>query len=129
MMAWISVVLPTPLRPRIVSTSRSRTCRSTSCRTLALPYPAARPVTSSTCSALHEQVVAPHLAEVGLLDPLVGGDGSWIPLGQQAAGVEDGHPRGERHDDVDVVLDQQQRDLGRQLTHELDEIRGLGGGE
>ena len=55
MMDFIVVVLPAPLRPSSVTTSPSRTSKSTPCRIWLSPYQAFRPLISSMGEFRHRR--------------------------------------------------------------------------
>src|SRR5438445_565779 len=109
------VVLPTPLRPRRVTTSPRRTSNSTPCRMCDSPYQACRPPTESS-------------AVSGMLGPQVGLDDFGmlrdrivIPLRDDLAAREHRDPVREVGDYAQVVLDHQHGAIG---CDPLDQRRG-----
>ena len=97
MIAFSVVVLPAPFRPSSVTTSPSRTSRSTPCRMCDSLYQACRPLTLSTVVPLAAGLCAtaasamPH-SEIGLLHLFVLRHLAIVALGQ--------HPPARQHGDA-----------------------------
>src|SRR5256886_5771659 len=107
------VVLPAPLRPRSVTTSPSRTSNSMPCRMCDSPYQAFKPFTASSRSAMAG-------AQVGLDHLRIFGNGGVVAFGEDLAALQDRDPVGKRRHYREIVLDHQDRAVGR---HALDEGR------
>src|SRR4029077_7976500 len=90
------VVLPAPLRPSSVTTSPSRTSKSTPCRMWLSPYQALRPFTSSM---RRPQIGGDHVG--------VGRDRAVVALGQDAPAGQHGDDVAKPFHDREVVLDHQ----------------------
>src|SRR5262245_32495120 len=97
MIAFSVVVLPTPFRPRSVTTSPSRTSRSMPWRMCDSPYHECRPWTLSKVSG----------TEVRLLDARIGRHRRVVALGEDLAALEDRDAVRQRRYDRQVVLDHQ----------------------
>src|SRR3954471_8513597 len=108
MIDFIVVVLPAPLRPSRVTTSPSRTSKSTPCRMWLSPYHAFRPWISSIDS------------------PQVGGDdfgilrhGGVVAFRQHLAAGQHGDPVAQAFHDGQVVLDHQDGAAGPDARDQL----------
>src|SRR2546428_779645 len=113
MIAFMVVVLPAPLRPRSVTTSPSRTSNSMPCRMCDSPYQAFKPFTASSRSAMTG-------SQVGLDHLRVLRNGGLVAFGEDLAALQDRDPAGKRRHYREIVLDHQDRAVGR---HALDERR------
>src|SRR3984885_5619158 len=105
------VVLPAPLRPSSVTTSPRRTSKSTPCRMCDSPYQACSPETTicidgETASSMSDP-------EVGGFHIRVLRDGGVIALGEHASPGQHRNAIGEMSDDLQIVLDHQDRAIGR----------------
>src|SRR5499426_767250 len=106
-----SVVFPTPFRPSTASELRSRSTNATSSRTTVSPYPARTPARLSAS--------AMPLPEVDLVHAPVGADLGRRSLAQYLALHQYRDPLREAEHDVHVVLDDEDRDVGRQRVEHL----------
>src|SRR2546421_10251000 len=113
MIAFMVVVLPAPLRPRSVTTSPSRTSSSMPCSMCDAPYEAFKPFTASSRSAMAG-------AQVGLDHLRIFGNAGVVAFGEDLAALQDRDPVGKRRPYREIVLDHQDRAVGR---HALDERR------
>src|SRR6266496_1400524 len=100
-MLRISVVLPAPFGPRSPTNAPSRTEIETFRSTSARPYPAIKPLMSSIGAG----------PEVRLDDARVALNLAWRALRNELAVIEHVDHIGEVHDDLHVVLDDEQRDV------------------
>src|SRR3712207_1036091 len=125
MMERSVVVLPAPLRPSRVTTSPSRTSRSTPCRMWLSPYQASSPRTSSSAAPPagpgrgRVMVIASAMlghshglglglgAEIGGDDIGIARDGRVVALGEYAAARKHGDGVAETGHHLKVVLHQQ----------------------
>src|SRR5271155_5868082 len=104
------VVLPAPFRPSRVTTSPSRTSRSTPWRICDSLYQACRPLTSSTVGARAAGVRAraasamPH-PEIGLLHVFVLRHLAIIALRKHASACQHGDAMRQIGDHLEIVLD------------------------
>src|SRR4051812_23000461 len=99
----IVVVLPAPLRPSKTVTRSRRTVTDTPCRMWCCPMSAWTSPTSRTASGSDTGAAA----EIRGLDLGVARDRLRRVVGDEAAVLEDGDRVRERHDHVDLVLDEQ----------------------
>src|SRR3954451_3505746 len=115
------VDFPAPLEPISVTTSPSSTVSETPLSASIDPYA----VTMSSTSSIG--AMSALLSEVGLDDLGVVADLHRLALRDLLAVVEDRDLLGDAHDDLHVVLDQQDRQLPvvAQLVHEARELLGL----
>src|ERR1700761_1586960 len=126
MIALSVVVLPAPFRPRRVTTSPSRTPRSTPCRISDSLYQACRPLMLSTVLSAAAGVIAraasamPH-PEIGLLHLFVLRHFAIVALGQHTPARQHGDAVREMGDDLKIVLDHQN---GAVRRHAADEVGG-----
>src|SRR5438128_12226977 len=105
------VVLPTPLRPRRVTTSPGYTSKSTPCRICDSSYHASRPRTVSSGSGMpRAQICLDHLR--------VPRDAGVVALGEDLAPRQHRDRVGEILDDAQVVLDHQDRAIDGHLADE-----------
>src|ERR1700741_1842268 len=93
-----TVDLPAPFGPITVVIAPRATLKLVPCSTVSLPYPPTTP--SSASSAAPDSV-----SKVCLDDPGVAADRVGRPLGEDAALCQHQHARAERHDELHVVLD------------------------
>src|SRR2546430_2070226 len=100
MIAFRSVVLPTPLRPMMETISPASTRRLGPIRAGVLPY--------STWMSATDSIVDP-LAQVDVADALVALDLLHRALGEDLALMHDRHPARDHPDEVHVVLDHDDR--------------------
>src|SRR6476620_4553634 len=109
------VVLPAPLRPSSVTTSPSCTSNVTPWRICDSPYHACRSLTASsgmrTSSMAHPHVSLTHFR--------IGGDGVVVAFRQYAPACEHGDVIGEIRDDRKIMLDHQNRAVGRDPLDQL----------
>src|SRR3954469_22289628 len=103
MIDFIVVVLPTPLRPSSVTTSPSRTSKSTPCRMCDSPYQAFRPPTLRS-SAIGDP-------QVGLNDLRVLRHTRVVAFGEDLAALQDRDAVGKVRHHREVVLDHQHRSI------------------
>src|SRR3954469_13043725 len=89
MIDFIVVVLPTPLRPRSVTTSPRRTSRSTPCRMCDSPYQACSPLTDRSGS--RESVSGISVPQVSLHDDRIVRAGRVIAFGEYLASLQHGY--------------------------------------
>src|SRR5258708_4230566 len=115
-----SVVLPTPLRPRMARVPFSRTERPISSRTTVSPYPAFKLSIFNKSGMLL-------FTEVHLAHTLVGADFLRRSLHQHRARREHRDAPGETEHEVHVVLDDQDRDVPRHRIEHLQDAVGLRG--
>src|SRR6478735_4005544 len=122
-----SVVLPVPLRPRRASERPASSAKSTPWTTTASPYPALRPATrrSSAIRARPRRASLLALAEVDRLDARIARNRRDVALGEDGAVDEHRHRPREVEDQVHVVLDEQDRDVGRQRVDGLEDLLAL----
>src|ERR1700704_4170404 len=105
------VVLPAPLRPRSVTTSPRGTSNCMPCRMCDSPYQAFKPFTASSTSAMAG-------SEVGLDHLRILRNGGVVAFGEDLAALQDRDSIGKRRHHREIVLDHQDRAVGR---HALDE--------
>src|SRR5258706_10848261 len=105
------VVLPAPLRPSSVTSSPSRTSKSTPCRTWDSPYQALRPFTERRISAIAGPEIRLHDLRI-LRHRLV------VAFGEDLAALQHGDGVAERRDHRKVVLDHQHRAVRRHALHQ-----------
>src|SRR5688572_15419055 len=115
-MLRISVDLPAPFGPRTSTTSPGRTTRLTSCRTGTRPYPADRFRTSSIASPREQRANA-----------RIGHDLVRRAFGHDCAGVQHGDAIRDAPDEVQIVLDEDDRSPERvaQVAQERRELLSL----
>src|SRR4249919_2611391 len=139
-MARSVVVLPAPLAPSSATTSPSSTVSDTPCSATIGPYRASTFSSSSSRAIVLRGVGLVRIgrqrlrlllvlgrAEIGLDDLRVGLYLGRHALGDLAAEVEDVDALGHRHDEVHVVLDEQDRErvVGAQPPDQLPELADL----
>src|SRR6201990_349941 len=95
------VVLPAPLRPSSVTTSPSRTSKSTPCRIWLSPYQAFKPLISSIDGS-----------QIGGHDLRVLRDTGVIALGQHTSAGQHGDLVAQAFDDREIVLHHKDRPIG-----------------
>src|SRR6266496_328866 len=105
MMLRIVVVLPAPFRPRSTVTASRFTPSDTPWRMWCWPMYVWMSSTSRTVSLM----LVAATAKVGRLDLRVPADGVGRVVGDEPAVLQHGDGIGERHDHVDLVLDQEHR--------------------
>src|SRR5687767_3546751 len=120
MMVERSVVLPTPLRPRMASAPRSGSSRSISSRITVAPYPARTRdrERSGRLSMLR-------LAQVDVVHALVAGDLLRRPFHQHLALHQHRDAPREAEHQVHVVLDDEDGDVLRQLVEVVEDLGGI----
>src|SRR5262249_21069453 len=121
MMVRRSVVLPTPFLPSTARLPCSGISSETPSSTRAGPYPA-RTSSSTTSGSAMASAPAP---EIGLAHARVGGDLRRRAFDQDAASDHHDDPTGETKHDVHVVLDEQHRDLLRQVGNRSEQLRAF----
>src|SRR5215813_3041803 len=114
-----SVVLPTPFRPSTARLPCSAISSETSSSTTAEPYPAR---TSSSTSSGSAMAPAP---EIDFAHARVGGNLGGRAFEQDAPADHHDNPAGETKHDVHIVLDEQYRDLLRQVGDRREQLRAL----
>src|SRR5687768_5470905 len=117
-------VLPAPLGPSRATASPAPTSRSIPSTARTAPYDTASPRTSSTSLLLSRSVAASPRrepaprrdpvrsvgdAEVGVDDALVLPDGHRVALGDLVPELEDRDPSAQLRDEIDLVVDEEQR--------------------
>src|SRR6266480_2701427 len=107
------VVLPAPLWPRSVTTSPRGTSNCMPCRTCDSPYQAFKPSTASSTSAMAG-------SQVGLDHLRILRNGGVVAFGEDLAALQDRDSIGKRRHYREIVLDHQDRAVGR---HALDKRR------
>src|SRR5919197_4030484 len=112
---------PLPFAPSSVTISPSRTLSDTPSSACRCPYETARASTSSS-SAIRG-------AKIRVDDGRVGGDLAWATIGDLSPVVQHHHAVGEPHDEIHVVLDDDQRQpqLVAQAGDDVDERACLAG--
>src|SRR6202012_2765041 len=101
LIAFNRVDLPLPLAPSSTTVSPATTSRSTPNRICRLRYPASTPRAINNGSGM---------AEIGLQHRAVGTHLGGRRIGHLAAFVQDDHPIGDAHHQLDRVFDQQDAD-------------------
>src|SRR3989449_8048627 len=119
MIAFMVVVLPAPLRPRSVTTSPSRTSNSMPCRMCDSPYQAFKPLTASSRSAMAG-------AQVGLDHLRIFRNAGVVAFGEDLAALQDRDPVGKRRHHREIVLDHQDRAVGRHAPDERRDALDVG---
>src|ERR1700733_2572329 len=124
MIAFSVVVLPAPFRPRRVTTSPSRTSRSTPCRICDSLYQACRPLTLSTvlsaaAGAMARAASAMLHSEIGLLYLLVLRHFAIVALGQHSPARQHGYAMREIGDHPEIMLDHQDGAVRRHASDEI----------
>src|SRR6185312_16515557 len=101
MIDFMVVVLPAPLRPSRVTTSPSRTSRSTPCRMWLSPYQAFSPLIASMSGMVTAKVGGDHLGVLG--------DRGVVAFGQDAPARQHRDGVTKPFDDGQIVLHHQNR--------------------
>src|ERR1700722_14751105 len=102
------VDLPAPLGPTMQVISPAGTSKETSCSTSPPPYPAVMPCTASAMSVIGIRLGA----EVGIQDAGIGPDLVRRPRCHHVPRVQHGHLVAQAHDEIHVVLDNQEGPAG-----------------
>src|ERR1043166_684725 len=124
MMVSSKVDLPTPLRPSTARLPRSGTSSEMPSSTTASPYPARTSSSTSSGSAMTRPVTA-GLAEIDLAHARVGRDLVRCAFEEDAAARPyDDAARKPKHE-VHVVLDEQHRDVAREVRDDLEQFLAL----
>src|SRR5690606_36966359 len=119
MIALSVVVLPAPLRPSKVTTSPGRTSKETPCRTWLSPYHPSSPVTdkrglavalTSGCASAASAMTG---SDIGFDHAWVLRHGFIVAFGKHLAARQHRDGVGQRCDDREIVLDHQDRAVGR----------------
>src|SRR6185436_19359072 len=105
------VVLPAPLRPSSVATSPECTSKLTPCRMWDSPYQACRFFTVSAGAAAADSFMAG--SHIGLAYFLISRNAGVIALRQHTPAREHRNAVGNSGNDAEVVLDHQDRAVGR----------------
>src|SRR5262245_4990809 len=113
MIDFMVVVLPAPLRPSSVTTSPGMMWKSMPCRMCDSPYQALRPLTAR--SGASEAASGMAGSHIGLDHLRVLRDGGVVALGKDLAARQHGDGVGEVGDHAEIVLDHQDRAVGRHL--------------
>src|SRR3990172_4137654 len=122
MIPFMKVLLPAPLAPMMETISPFRTSRDTPSRARIDPYRTRRPVTLRRRGGAS-------FTKVGLLHAGIPLDVARGALGDLLAEVEDDDVVGDVHDDVHVVLDEEQRQAASlQAEQEGHQLGRLGRG-
>src|SRR5437762_1548477 len=123
MIARIVLVRPAPLRPSSVTTSPSSTWKFTPCSTCDSPYQACRSLTSSkrlfAAISMRSGEFDIRAAHVGLDHRRVLRNLLVRPFGERRAALQHRDRVGDARDHAHVVLDHQDRAVGRDLLDQL----------